>query len=423
MKMMSDLYAPDGYPLEYMNGADEDHVEHVSGYTPHDKQWELHESTARFRIANAGRRFGKTLACSNEIIKFALEHQGSLCWWVAPFYRTSRIAYRLVGKAIEPYTKRNYKSDMRIEVDNGSIIEFLSAENYDSLRGEGVHFMILDECALIQKDAWEQALRPTLTDHEGSAIFISTPKGRNWFYQLYQRGLDANEKNYESFAFPTSSNPFISESELEDVRKTLPEDVFRQEYLAEFLEDSAGVFRGISHCIQGQMEEPKPEGRYVAGWDLARTNDYSVVTVIDVDTKHVVYFDRFNQIDWKSQINRVEEIVKRYNNAKLWMDSTGVGDAVFDNVWERGIDVEGYKFTLTSKRQLIHNLQLLISEQGISFPDIPELVRELEIYEYKISNSGNMTYSAPSGSHDDAVMSLCLSAWGMKEWVPEQVFI
>lgn len=403
--------------------SEEEEVEYAIGYTPHEGQWKLHESKARFRIANCGRRFGKTLACSAEIIKFALEHPGSVCWWVAPFYRTCAIGYRLISKAVDPYVSRNYKSDMRIELENGSVIEFRSTENPESLRGEGVHFMVCDEAALIQKQAWEEALRPTLTDHQGKAIFISTPKGRNWFYYLFQRGLDPNEPDYESFSFPTSNNPFINEAEIEDVRRTLPEDVFRQEYLAEFLKESAGVFRNILSCVEGELEEPRPDGRYVAGWDLARTNDYSVVIVIDVDTRHVVYFDRFNQIDWKSQINRVEEIVKRYNDAKLWMDSTGVGDAVYDNVWERGIEVEGYKFTNVSKTRLIHNLQLLLSEREITFPPIPELIEEMQIFEYTITKHGNMTYSAPPGRHDDIVMALCLACWGLKEWTPEQMFI
>lgn len=416
-------FAPDRWVQPWELLSDEHEEIEVIGYTPHNAQWQLHECPARFRILTCGRRWGKTLACVNEMWKAALERNGALCWWVAPFYRTTEIGYRLAKQANPDLIKKAIDTKMRIELVNGSVLEFRSAENEDALRGEGVDFLIVDEAAMVKKTAWEEALRPTLSDRKGRAIFISTPKGRNWFYDLFQRGQNPDFPDYASFTFPTSSNPFIDPAELEDVKKTLPADVYGQEYEAEFLKDGAGVFRGVYDCIGGELSPPEEGKRYVAGWDIARTTDYSVVTIMDAETGQVVAFDRFNQVDWKTQLNRVESLVKEYHDAKLWLDATGVGDPLLEQLQDRGLDVEGFTFTATSKKQLVHNLQRLISEQGIRYPNIPELLYELEIFEYQVTKSGNLTYSAPPGAHDDCVMSLGLVAWGFTNDVPPQLFV
>jgi phage FluMu gp28-like protein len=424
--MHRDLFAPDGYVHEeyQLFVQDEPECEEtIAGYHAHPKQQVLHQSPARFRIATCGRRWGKTLACSMEMMKFALENERALCWWVAPYYRQAWIAYRIISQAIRDFVVHDLKSYMRIELENGSILEFRSAENVDALRGEGVSFLVVDEAAMIKREVWEEALRPALADRKGKAVFISTPKGRNWFFDLYMRGLDRDFPDYESFRFPSASNPHLPASELEEVKKSLPADVVRQEFDAEFLEESAGVFRGIRHCVEGELEAPREHGEYVIGFDVAKHVDYSVITVIDVNRRHVVAFERFNQVDWKTQIDRLEALVRRYNHAKVWMDSTGVGDAVCESVYDRGIDVEGFVFTSISKKQLIQHLTLLIAERAITFPDLPELLHELSTFQFHLTPTGQLSYSHPPGGHDDCVMSLALACWGLKEHQPIQLFI
>jgi len=247
----------------------------------------------------------------------------------------------------------------------------------------------------------------------GRALFVSTPKGRNWFFELYGRGLDDNFPDYESFKFPTVSNPYIDPAEVEEARRTLPADAFRQEYEAEFLEDSAGVFRGILNCVKGDFGEPKPGHRYAIGWDIAKHTDFSVIFVIDIDTKHIVAYDRFNQIDYSLQIERLDRIAKKYN-AKVLMDSTGVGDPVLEQVKRKGIQVEGYSFNNTTKQQLIEALAVAIENEEISYPKIDTLIHELQLYEYEITRAGNVRYNAPQGYHDDTVIALGLALQGCK---------
>jgi len=380
-------------------------------YIPHEGQLKLHNSNARFRLATCGRRWGKTFSCCNEIIDNAWRNKGTINWWVAPVYTQAMMAYRLITGSAYQVIEHKSKTDKVIKLKNGSYIEFRSSDNYDALRGEGVSFMVLDEAAHINRDAWEQALRPTLSDTMGRAMFVSTPKGRNWFFELYGRGLDENYTDYESFKFPTSSNPYINPQEVAEAKRTLPGDVFRQEYEAEFLEDSAGVFRGIMDCVKGDFEEPKPGRKYVLGWDIAKHTDFSVMVVIDIERKHIVAFDRFNQIDYTLQLSRLDNLAKKYN-AKVIMDSTGVGDPVLEQVKQRGIQVDGYNFTNTSKQQLIEALSVAIEKQEITFPAIPELIHELQIYQYEITRAGNVRYNAPQGYHDDTVIALGLALSG-----------
>jgi len=328
---------------------------------------------------------------------------------------------------------------MQIKWKNGSVTSFQSAERYDNLRGEGVTFMVVDEAAMIPRDAWEKVLRPMLTDTMGKALLISTPRGKNWFYALYKRGEDEEQPDYESFSFPTISSPYIPDSEVEEARQTLPEDVFAQEYGGEFLEEAAGVFHGIESCINGEFEEPHlgqlkdtvPRHRYVIGWDIAKARDFSVVSVMDCDywradvaqtVPHLAHWERFNSLRYDVQIDRVAGIARQYD-AYVLLDSTGLGDPIYDMMLAKGIPCVPYVFTSKSKQMLIQNLSIAIQTQSISYPDVPVLIQELSAFQYSVSPAGQMLYSAPEGDHDDCVISLALGVWAAQHplWAQEQI--
>lgn len=395
-------------------------LEKIVLYKPHSGQKQFHESPdinkrTRFRIACCGRRFGKTMACANEIIQHAFLIPKSVNWWIAPTYQQSMLAYRMIENAIQKtgFVIENQKSEKRILLKNDSVIMFKSADNFNALRGEGVNFVVIDEAATIQREAWEQAIRPTLSDKNGKALIIGTPKGRNWFYELFARGCDPEQTEYKSYSFPTWTNPLIPESEIEEVRRSLPADVFRQEYEAQFLEDSAGVFRNIRECIAGQFEEPIRSKQYYIGWDIAKHQDFSVLVCMD-SNRHVVAFDRFNQIDYSLQLSRVQAMAEKYK-ASVLMDSTGAGDPVMEQLRARGVMVEGYNLSSQSKQQLIEHLAVGIEQRLLTFPQIDVLINELQIYEYEITRAGNVRYNAPSGFHDDTVIALGLAYWKSKQ--------
>lgn len=382
-------------------------------YTPHDGQKKLHQSTARFRCCTCGRRWGKTLAICNELTKFSWEHPNITTMLVAPTYRQSRISFRLILQHFKGAIESSTKNPMEIVWKNGTVTQFNSTEQYENLRGEKIHFMVLDECALIDYEAWTHSLRPMLSDTNGRAIMVSTPRGMNWFHALHQRGYDPEYPDYESFTFPTSSNPYILPEEIEEVRRSLPEDVFKQEYLAEFLEDGGSVFKKVDQCIQGTHEEPQPDKHFVIGFDVAKHHDHSAAIVINNATGHVVHLDRFSRMDYNLQIKRVERLAKKYNNAKIYVDSTGVGDPIYEELKKKtGLPVEGIVFSNKKKQQLIEHLAVRLERKEVTFPNIPVLVNELKAYQYEITPSGNMKYGNPPGGHDDTVIALALAVWG-----------
>jgi hypothetical protein len=391
-------------------------------YGPHKGQWRIHKSKARFRVVACGRRFGKTLMAVNEIVRFALEHKNANCAWVAPWFKQSKMVYRLIRKAFArtgtSIIARKSDSELRFEFVNGSVIQFFSAENYDSIRGDGYHFIVIDEAADALRDPkiWTDAIRPALSDTAGVALIIGTPKGRNLFFMLFNRGNDPEYADWASFHAITADNPYIPREEIETAKKELPEDTYQQEYDAQFLEESAGVFRRIESILAGLLDleyQPQFEHEYVLGWDPAKYNDFSVLTLLDVTSVRVVWWDRFNQFDYTYQIKRVVAVARRFN-AFVLMDSTGVGDVILEQLREAYNRCDGYLLTNPSKKTLIETLQLGIQDRAFTMPKIEVVVNELRQFEYRITPSRNVVYGAPDGAHDDCVISLALAYYAMQ---------
>ncbi|MCR4399113.1 MAG: terminase family protein, partial [Firmicutes bacterium] len=352
-------------------------------YRPHRYQRAFHQSKARFRLFIAGRRGGKTLGAAQEAVKLALTIPGGMGWIVAPTYPMSRVAWRQFLKTLpKPLIRSHNKAERIVELVNGHVVECRSAHKPEDLVGEGLDWLWVDEAARVKREAWEESLRPTLTDKKGRAFFTTTPRGRNWVWELYCRGQDRLQREYENVHFPTSGNPYIDPAEIELARQTLPEMVFRQEYLAEFLDDVNQVFRYVRRQAAGTFEEPRPGCSYVMGADLAKHVDFTVLTVLRVDTGSVVAWDRFNEIDWSLQKQRILSLAQKYRAAVL-LDSTGVGDPVFDDLRRSGVRVEGYHFTNESKARIVEHLAMQIEQAKIVYPAIPELLNELEAFEYE----------------------------------------
>jgi hypothetical protein len=385
-------------------------------FSPHKGQWRIHRSKARFRVVACGRRFGKTLMAIYEILLFALSHKDANCAWVAPWFKQAKIVYRLIRKIFAKtgtsIIARKSDSELRFEFRNGSVIQFFSAENYDSLRGDGYHFLVIDEAADALKDPkmWTDAIRPALSDTNGKALIIGTPKGRNLFFQLFNRGEDPEYPDWECFHAITADNPYIPRAEIETAKKELPEDTYQQEFDARFLEESAGVFRRIEAILKGKLDldyAAEYRHQYILGWDPAKYQDYSVLTLMDATTRKVVWWDRFNQFDYTYQVKRVVQVAKRFD-AFVYMDTTGVGDVVFELLKAQYDNCDGYVLSNPSKKILVETLQLAIQDKAFEMPDITVVVNELRQFEYKISPSRNVIYGAPDGAHDDCVISLAL---------------
>ena len=251
---------------------------------PHTGQADIIRDATRFNVVNCGRRFGKTIMGEDRLIQPALA--GKPVAWFAPSYKLLLEPWRDVVRIIDPVKSRSNATERRIELVTGGVIEFWSLEDKDAARGRKYARVIVDEAAMIPhlEPAWNGALRPTLADMAGDAWFLSTPKGMNFFWQMYQRGQDTLMPEWSSWTRPTGDNPHIAPTEVEAMRNDMPERIFNQEVLAEFIPDAGAVFRGIMERAIATWQEKAIDGHeYVIGCDWGKLEDFTVLSVIDRD--------------------------------------------------------------------------------------------------------------------------------------------
>ena len=383
-------------------------------YYPHGGQKAIHDARdKRFRVVCTGRRFGKTLCLAGELLDRAGKLSGDY-GWVAPTYNVADRGKEALQAIAGSFVRFIGRTPTRAEFtgEHGPVrIWFLSADNPENIRGYGFNGIVVDEAAVISPDVWNYILRPTIAQTLGWAVFISTPKGRNWFYDLFMRGLDPDESEYASFRFPSRTSPFFPASEWDDAQRTLPADVFKQEYEAEFLEDSAGVFRGVSSCLfpEKTISRDDRAGPIVIGCDIAKHTDFTVLVAMNLKTGRCLEIERFNQLNWPVQKDRILSFSRKWQG-RVILDATGAGDPIYDDLVRRYSNMEPFKFTSISKAELVQRLIVAVEQQKVTWPEEWQvLTHEMQRYEYEISPRGHISYSAPAGFHDDCVMALALA--------------
>jgi hypothetical protein len=379
---------------------------------PFEKQAEILSDATRFIVLAIGRQWGKSELALIDCVKRLLD--GQFIWYCSPTHKNTKRMWPKFKAALGaiPHCYIN-NTDYIIRLPNGAFIQFISLHEPDNLRGEGLNHIVVDEAAFVPDGVWDKVLRPMLAARRGSAWFISSPNGKNWFWQFYLRGQDPNETDYASYHAPSASSPVLTIEELESIKRDTPERVFSQEYDANFLEDGGSVFRNLKACI---IPQPDYKRRLVVvGIDWARYNDYTVITVIDVNTRQVVEIDRFNEIDWTMQRNRLLALLKRYDVQMAFAESNSIGEPNIEELQKTGLNVQGFVTTNASKAQIINGLALAFEQTDIGIPDNPVLLGELQAYSLERLPSGTFRYSAPSGLHDDCVISLALAWHGLMQ--------
>jgi hypothetical protein len=400
-------------------------------YAPHPAQQAIHQARGkRFRTVCTGRRFGKTLCLAAELLDRGGCEKAGDYGWIAPTYNVADRGIEAFRTIADGFIQVSGRAPSRVEFAGpaGPVrVWFLSADNPDNIRGFGFQGVVIDEAAAIPADVWHYVLRPTIAQTLGWAVFVSTPKGHNWFYDLYTRGMDPSERDYASFAFPSKASPYFPAKEWDEARRTLPEDVFRQEYMAEFMEDSAGVFRNVDGCLIREEGTTKDANdaklgcirNVVIGCDVAKHTDFTVLVAMDAETGRCFAMDRFNHLDWPIQKERILTFARKYRG-RLILDASGVGDPIFDDLKRVYVDIEPFKFTSLSKTELVQRLIVAVEQRKVAWSAGWEvLTAEMRRYEYQIGPSGGITYSAPGGYHDDCVMALALA--NHRRWETESV--
>lgn len=376
----------------------------------HPRQREIALDDARFKVAAAGRRFGKTRLGAALCMMTA--GAGGRAWWVAPTYPVAQVGWRLIRRMALQIPGAEVRQAERIAtLPNGGEIQVRSADNPDSLRGEGLDFVVMDECAFIHEDAWQEALRPALADRKGRALFISTPKGRNWFWRLWQRCIDDHDHEWHGWQLPTAANPYIDPTEIEAARLGLPERIFAQEFLAQFLDDAGGVFRRVMDAATATPQDGMIGGHeYTFGVDWGRSNDFTAVAVLDTTTAELVALDRFNQIDYSLQLARLTALYERFRPRAIVAEANSMGQPLIEQLQAAGLPVVPFTTTAASKQVAVDALALAFERGSLRIIPDPTLIAELQAYEAERLPSGMLRYGAPNGMHDDTVMALML-AW------------
>jgi hypothetical protein len=370
----------------------------------HAGQLACMNTAGRFNVLQCGRRWGKTTF--GEVMAEVVAINGGQVGWFAPTYKYLLDVWRDIGRDLKPIIASASTQERRYELTTGGVIDFWTMDTPDPGRGRKYKLAILDECGIVKglTNVWQEAIRPTLTDYRGEAWMLGTPKGRREFHTFFQRGEQGNE-NWKSFRRPTRDNPRIDPQEIEEARRELPEQVFRQEFEGIPADDGGNPFgmSAIAACVV-PVSSADP---VVWGIDLAKSVDWTVLHGLDangVTCRH----HRF-QATWNDTIGRVAGIV---GDDKCYVDSTGVGDPVLEGLIAKGCNAEGFKFSQTSKQQLMEGLAVAIQTQAVGFPD--GIIRqELETFEYEFTLSGRVSYSSPAGLHDDCVCALALAVHGV----------
>ena len=391
----------------------------------HEGQQKVRDSEARWKILCAGRRFGKTRLGVQMCLEVALK--GGRAWWVAPTFSIARVGWRDIAasaksfpREIEPHVSL---ANMQIDLPNGGSIAVRSADNPQRLRGEGLDFLVMDEAAFVKPEVWQEVLRPTLTERKGSALFISTPIGRNnWFYDLWEVAEDAD--NWERFRFSTTDNPMIDPEEVEAARKEVGSIVFAQEYLAEFVDAGQGMLRpewlnyfvmvpdeaGNIKCVVEGSEYYLKALKKFGVVDLATTtnkdSDYTVITSFAVtpDNRLLVIDMQRQKLEGPDIIPAIKRAIDKNKLEYVGIERQGFQTTIIQMAQRSGIRVKDLK---SDKDKVTRALPLSARmESGDVFllrdtHWLPEMEREI------------MTF--PAGAHDDIIDTLSYGVQMLQE--------
>lgn len=396
----------------------ENQIPTVQLFSPHvgqKKVWDtIMNQWNQYVVLACGRRWGKTELSINLMLYWALSGPNYEILYVTYSGKQQANVYNdLVHtkKLIEaPFVKKCDGANREIIFTNGSIIRFRLGRNpgIEEIRGSHADKMILDEFALFPEGAWDAVLSSVPANAAESVrkvIFMSTPRGRGKFYELYQYGLDPTNKNWKSFNLPTSSNPLISRQFLAQTKKQINKKAWTQEFEAQFIDDAGTVFENVNQCAHPLSNKPA----VAAGIDLGIKNDYTVIWLLDENNNCVAY-DRFNEVTLDQAATRLTNILRKHKWPKCFIEDNQY-QGVFDMMLQKGCsNLHTYMTTTSSKSKAINHLINLFEQQQIGIPKEEYIINEFLSFNYYYNpKTRKVSYSAPNGMHDDCVMACAIA--------------
>lgn len=385
----------------------------------------------RFYVWAAGRQVGKSFTAVQVLLWFALNKPNTVSMYVSMTYpQTLKLFNELYRGVKESGIVSSYsRSNFEMQFKNNSTIYFKSYQNADNSRGYHISgVLIVDEAAFMDDEDFDKIYLPMLQNHrEAKALIISSPRGCNWFYNYYMRGTRGNRltnKNTISFKTTYLDNPFCDKSEIESLRVTMPDLIYRQEILAEFISGAASAFgtkfkECVSYTIY-QHNQPRQGERYFMGIDVGRQNDYTVATIISQISGEVVDILRLRLMPFEQIAAEIVKLAQKWKPTAILQETNGIGDPFYELLNKKLADkyingLNPWTTTNQSKANIIEALNIAFDEKSIKIPPDNDLLDELEVFEVKYSpRSHAVTYGARNGCHDDIIMSLAIANWAKR---------
>lgn len=355
------------------------------------------------------------------VSKWGLTEKKCKIGYITPTLKLGKLFHSEIVESLKPFILESNGTDLSIKFKTNTTVQFFSAEQGNTIRGNQFHYAIIDEAAFMNDDVFNFSIRQTWLTIGKKIILCSTPNGnQGFFYSFCQLGLNG-EPGYRTKTINIYDNPFIDPKEIEQIKKIIPERVFKQEYMGEFLDGSGTVFTNFKNCV---LETPTLTGKYYAAIDWAKVNDYTVLTIIN-NLYEVVEIYRINQLEYTQQINLITEKLKKYNPIQTISEENNIGSVVNELLRKQ------YKGNIKSvildnqlKKQIIEELVVAFENNQIKIPNNDILLRELQSFTATYNHStGNIKYSAPSGLHDDTVISLAYAYYASKNVSTTKIFI
>ena len=417
-------------------------------YSPHTGQKEVLDkimaSGADVIEIVCSRGWGKTLFTALSLaVPVAVKHSNYQICWIAPNYKIAKAPIDDVFFGINEDTGERFindrcaetgfkffehkKGDNELHFWNGSKIFLRSADAPDSIVSKGYNLVIIDEAALINKDVWEKNILPIARRKNCKIILISTPRGKNWFYNLFLDGKDSSKPRYFSIQQPWWKRPDYPPL-LIDLMKDLPQHIRDQEFNAMFLDGGGGVFKNLDKIFLGdeinfqgdRQEWFHPEWKTlsknqptVMGVDFAKSVDFTVISIMTYDRK-LIYYARFNKSDYKVVLEKIKKLGIQFNYPEVIYDGTGVGSGLSDFMPSE-LNSFPFIFTNQSKLDLVNKMIVATEYEKLLLPNIVTIKNEFEIFEFNYTKTGKIIYQAPDGKHDDCVYSMALCNWFIEE--------
>ena len=392
----------------------------LEGFRPYPKQREVIDNIINgdtfYNTMVCGRQSGKSTTLLGLILYYAINNPKCVVLYISPTYGQINKIQTQITDSLQPtgVIVTANKASYEIKLSNGSMIYFRSSERADNIRGLAVDILLVDECQDIKTSDFQKSILPTITARGKKCVLGGTPKSKNFFYDYYQMGKSPDFPNHTSYNFPSWESPYVSKEFIEENKKTLPENVFKQEFQAEFVDNDGQVFRGLSNVLINDAWPERSRGTNVyAALDIGTREDWSVLTIID-ELGRVLYIWRDRHIPYSDIVNKVVQLCKQYNVRELLVEANGPGDVMFEQIKKQYSRATPLFQTNDTKSNIIRRLMGDIEDVNIELPSpklYPELSDELEIFQYEVLPSGKIRYSHPSGFHDDIVISLAMANW------------